>query len=339
MGSRRHLTAALPRLAALAAPLALLGCSLYLGEADDAPPVPVDARRWIPDDAPWPQVDAWPNACFAASEFACTQLGGAACFDFPDQVLHVAGGASPASACAPPPPGTTGEAIALSGTLRDLLDAAVVPGQVELLGAPGQPPVIVVATDPMGGWSLTVPAGADDAITLRTQAPGYLDVYHPDLRLTTAPAQAPATWGVGAGFPTALDALVDVAHAPGTAMLIVDLRDCDERAIQGAVVTLASAPGQSGQCPAFAGDARVFYGAAPSAGFPVRRGDLRSTDGSGRTYLVESTPSGAAAVQYVQVWGYLDRVAYGLDDLTLLAEVPVHTFADAVTYLTVHPGG
>ena len=48
-------------------------------------------------------------------------------------------------------------------------------------------------------------------------------------------------------------------------------------------------------------------------------------------------PSDAYAVQYVQVWGFTDVATNYVDGMTLLAEIPVHTFGDSMTRVTATP--
>lgn len=245
-------------------------------------------------------------------------------------------GTAPAQGCTAPAPGVTAGPVALSGALRDLMSLEPVAGQVEVFDALDVAPLAVDAADAAGAWDVALPAGTPTALTLRTQGAGYLDVYHPDLRLTDDATQTGDAWTVATGVLAALPAFVEVTHEPGTAMVIVDVLDCDGQPVRGAVVTLAQAPGASGSCPLFVPEARAFY-ADSSSGLPVTRDLLASTAAGGRAYLVEAPPSGTNGVHYVQVWGYRDAVAYGLDELVLVAELPVHTFGDAVTYVRLRP--
>jgi hypothetical protein len=121
-----------------------------------------------------------------------------------------------------------------------------------------------------------------------------------------------------------LPAFIGVTRTAGLGVLAGTIRDCQNREVGGAIVTVSDV---SGSPEHLDGAMTYYFSAEPNNSLPVRHNLAANTNQDGRFSVLELQPGQSA---YLQVWGFMDGQDPESDDLTLLAEIPSPILPDSV---------
>jgi hypothetical protein len=229
----------------------------------------------------------------------------------------------------------TTDAVTLSGVITDfqtdkaLPDAEVhVFADVKDIGGTGVDNTI---TDEDGNYTVTIGAGTTRA-AYRITARGQMDTYSLNLALDVASgAQTEDINSVSLLTANALPAFIGVTRTPGLGVLAGAIRDCQDREVAGAIVTVSDV---SGSPEHLDGALSYYFSAEPNNSLPVRHNLAANTNQDGRFTVLELQPGQEA---YLQVWGFMDGQDPETDDLTLLAEIPSPILPDSVVISSMEP--
>jgi len=309
---------------------------------DAAPSIDAATPDAATPDAAGP--DAVPLVC---DEFGPASTGSNPGFVPPDGTLlayeevagvwQLVGPADYSCLCAGGSDTPTSVEVTLTGTTRDFQTNDVVDNVDIRMFRQGDPltatPLATATSDASGDYSLTVPAGTGRVSLVQTdpEVSRFLDtavVNH--LFAPSAPAQMLTLYTVSELTANALPAFIGVARTVGRGLMLGMLVDCNGDRVAGAIATVSATPRTTDH---LAG-ADTFYFSAGSTSLPVRHTQAADTNKDGLFMVIELVPTDTA---YVQAWGYLPGQTPGVDDLTLLSEVPVPVGADSVGIATLEP--
>jgi len=263
----------------------------------------------------------------------CAAVGGEACFEMPTGVLAARAetGVDPVTprfSCAPPTAQLSTVEVTVSGRIADFLAGDPIPGATfDVYSDVALTTEILHATAGADGtYSVILPAGAPDLIHSHASSEGYLDTYGFYFRVDlTGPTLTQDGLLLTSAAADTAARLARVTRAPRTAVMLVDLLDCDGLYLEHAIATLSSTSGE----PVHVAGPVVLY--APDGMAPVlARRDQRHESSDNGTAVIVNVPVELTEA-YVQVWGFLDEAALarGAEGLTLVAEQRIPLFPDS----------
>jgi hypothetical protein len=266
----------------------------------------------------------------------CQSMGGAACFQLPTAPMNNSDGAPSALSCSAYVPRTSTSAMSYSGKVSLFGTSTVIEGAtVAAYSSVAYENAVATTTSAADGtYTLNIPAGSSDVFWTSVGGPGALTAYYHDfhadlfngdvtdfnLRLFT-PANIEGATGLVGGMWDANRAVF-----AGYAV------DCDDRVIEHAVALVSSTQGTR----SFVAGPQVYYGAPGAVPLAVPPADRGDTADNGIIAVLGLPPSDNL---HLQLWGFRDAAALarGADGLTLVADLPLHVFANGVIGGDIHP--
>jgi len=221
--------------------------------------------------------------------------------------------------------------VSLSGVVFELGSRDTV-ADIAVSGFPGgdwQSSFDSDVSDERGAYALTVPVGTG---RLGVQVSGEERLTGFQLGVTLEPDSAEQTLDLDSLLledAIGLSAFLGVVRSPGRGVVLGGLRDCLDRDVTGAIITVSETPGEPDHSD---GVSTYYFG---EGGGPVIPNEQPYTDPSGLFLVVELPP--AENTNSLQAWGFMSDADLQSGNLTLLAEEAIPMVADSAVSIALKP--